>query len=606
MDLRNTGVAMAEEMKRFMEEKDRKRREGMSNLGGPVPTDEQKAEAIDVEFPLAKGKTESVNYKDELTLDQGGQPAAQSWFDKLGDMVRDPNLPESVQFAGQTAHKLTDMLVVSPYKAIEALLNPQGYLPGAGDEQAVARSTEAAGAVGGASSLVPVPKGAFRVFGGRQGAEYAASKGHGGAKEMLDIADSLHLSGHSDFTIREILREASEASGLGGWTRGKEGAGQFEISDANINFKVPFDKLPDKFQGKLGQIISHPELEKFYPELADMPITIEKGNPKLKGYRPTGGYDPEATGRKGMTIRAQNSEQFLDVLTHEVDHALADIELHAAGANPKSIKNVLLHTYNARRMEVEDLVSQGLAEPSELKKLSRIIKDIESSKSQDLYVRSSGENRANASQKRREMTAPERLDIDPKRHENATREWQIEHSFGEAADYWAKVNREADSSKSMSMESSPLQFRGEINDRIRALNRRINIAQSQIEVQSRRIKEGRYSPVETQRRQEAVMKNTDKLQKLISEKESLGEVVKKLNLTPETRETAVRDISQRAPKTGTEDVGSMGKRRSKLDRLREDAESLQSIIDNEKRPARVTQARKRLDSVNRQISEIVE
>lgn len=424
------------------------------HLGGPKqPTDEQKAEAIDVEFPLAKGKGGGkVDYHDVSTLDMGGdQSAPKSAYDRLEELIMSKDLDSKVgpvQALGmQTGQKLLDMLVVSPYKAIEALLNPMGYLPGAGDQQAVARSTEAAGAIGGASTLIPAPKGSLRVFGGRAGAEYAASKGHGGAKEMLDIADSMYTSGHSDFTIRETLREASEAAQLGGWSRGKAGHGQFEISDAGMGFKMEFDKIPPG-QHRLGDILHHPELEKYYPEVMDLPIVLEKANPKFKGYRPGGGYDPRSTGDPFISVKAQNAEQFLDVITHEVDHALADIEFHPSGGNSKSIKPLLQHAYGQRIMELEDLVAKGLADPSELRQAKAILKDINSATGQSLYVRSAGENRANAAQKRREMTNKERIDQDPRRDETVTREWQIEHGFEEGAIYFREKADEAAAARS--------------------------------------------------------------------------------------------------------------------------------------------------------------
>jgi hypothetical protein len=54
----------------------------------------------------------------------------------------------------------------------------------------------------------------------------------------------------------------------------------------------------------------------------------------------------------------------------------------------------------------------------------------------------------------------------------------------------------------------------------------------------------------------------------------------------------------------SEDIGNMPKRRSKLERLREQEESLITIAEGEPRIARVQQAKKRLEATRRKIKEL--
>jgi hypothetical protein len=119
----------------------------------------------------------------------------------------------------------------------------------------------------------------------------------------------------------------------------------------------------------------------------------------------------------------------------------------------------------------------------------------------------------------------------------------------------------------------------------------------------------RWNASERGRKEAALAKHQEridtlqgKLTELAKIKETRGIIPSRVN---EIRETVARDISQGAPKTMSEDIGNMPKRRSKLERLREEEESLITIAEGEPRIARVQQAKKRLEATRRKIKELI-
>ena len=108
----------------------------------------------------------------------------------------------------------------------------------------------------------------------------------------------------------------------------------------NPNTDQKFTQLPSDFQGKLPDVLDHPELFRAMPELADVNI---KAQPYATG---AGSFT-----RSDNTIRVgpgTSDEQFLSVLLHETQHAVQAKAGFAPGGNPGMfIRDV--NTFNKAR-----------------------------------------------------------------------------------------------------------------------------------------------------------------------------------------------------------------------------------------------------------------
>lgn len=199
-------------------------------------------------------------------------------------------------------------------------------------EGAVGRSLNTVGAVGGASSLVPVPSNSLRVFGG--------SRSRTADKNALTQAQILE----SQAADRDAIWRQS------GWGRGAEGRWRYEIPDvgttvdpSKFNLDLSSTAIPSSMVTTLGEYINHPELFDAYPEFKTMPV---KGyydpNSNVSGYymprysRGTinpGFSDPYIALNLSHlpTVEAQRA-----TLLHEIQHAIQQKEGFVPGTNVAS------------------------------------------------------------------------------------------------------------------------------------------------------------------------------------------------------------------------------------------------------------------------------
>ena len=110
-----------------------------------------------------------------------------------------------------------------------------------------------------------------------------------------------------------------------GWFKGPEGRWKFEISDAGATMINP--KEPVK---SLGDILHHPELYAAYPELAQMPVGVDRGlvGTNIKAYYE--GFPERAIAYHPETLT--DSTGALRGTLHELSHAVANIENFSPGS----------------------------------------------------------------------------------------------------------------------------------------------------------------------------------------------------------------------------------------------------------------------------------
>lgn len=150
-----------------------------------------------------------------------------------------------------------------------------------------------------------------------------------------------------------------------GWFQGPDGNWRYEIDDsgARVNFGI----------GTVGGLINHPQLQKAYPGLLNIPAQIKKHG-LLDLHDPIGSMTKD-----GMSIRTDNEEEAASIALHELQHAIQNIEGFNPGAWPKGY------------------VPGGLI-PQE---------------SYNAYIRSPGEAEARAVQQRMNLTPQQRKEIPP-------------------------------------------------------------------------------------------------------------------------------------------------------------------------------------------------
>ena len=120
-------------------------------------------------------------------------------------------------------------------------------------------------------------------------------------------------------------------------------------------------KSPDKlygfgYMGKISDVLSHPELFRRYPEVANIPL-LYRDNPKSKNYE----FFYSANNLGGFMVIDGNSKQvnLASVMLHESQHAIQRIENFATGGNDFLAKfvmsiggeNVRKVFYNIRMLE---------------------------------------------------------------------------------------------------------------------------------------------------------------------------------------------------------------------------------------------------------------
>lgn len=184
-----------------------------------------------------------------------------------------------------------------------------------------------------------------------------------------------------------------ETTAKTGWWQGADGKFKFEISDEGMKLVDKDWKFGEK--GKLGDFIEHPELFKAYPEFKDMAFEVgQKTDKYIASFNPN-----TKTLKINPSAIKSGDEGILDVIIHEVQHAVQNKEGFASGSNPtfaaeealtKLAEKIYSMPHSKAKLEAQDLYFQ--------------LRNNKDDFGQYMYLRSPGEIEANIVSARRKLS----------------------------------------------------------------------------------------------------------------------------------------------------------------------------------------------------------
>lgn len=197
-----------------------------------------------------------------------------------------------------------------------------------------------------------------------QGVTPAVGEGVMSALGMLSPTGAIFAGPMARTANHAMLRKAQSMAEAGaaprgilmetGWFRGTDGKWRFEISDhasrvpdtARRNTARPDQVLPDPTRhGQLSDFFDHPDLYAAYPDLARMPLGALLGKVSERGaHIPATEQQPSGM----IRMASMPPSEARSVLSHEVSHAIQDVEDFAPGGNPADIAALIPKEMAAR------------------------------------------------------------------------------------------------------------------------------------------------------------------------------------------------------------------------------------------------------------------
>jgi hypothetical protein len=239
--------------------------------------------------------------------------AVQNQFGLMPNQDRLSILP---RYSRQTGWVAPDILYQAARGFVAPSVAAQGYALTAED------ALNTAGAAMGGGAFGTAPKNALRMMIGRNAKTWD--------KATNATAQQMEKQG---FSAEEIWAKTGNFRGPGGeWRQ--------EISDAAAKFRTNFDasaasKANDYkggIEGPVGGMLTHKELYEAYPELLRTDrMTLTKLPDWLPNSAESGMNSRTFSGKGKTEVRAKTEPAALDLTTHELQHAIQNLENFPAG-----------------------------------------------------------------------------------------------------------------------------------------------------------------------------------------------------------------------------------------------------------------------------------
>jgi hypothetical protein len=127
-----------------------------------------------------------------------------------------------------------------------------------------------------------------------------------------------------------ITEQAKET----GFWFGKDGKLRFEVPDTGAFLKEDITKLPDNTEMKVGDLLSHPLIYDFYPELKD--ATVRLVNKPKSTHRGAYYYDSGVIELNTAHKDFKNPINSISTTLHEAQHGIQETENFLRGGNWRS------------------------------------------------------------------------------------------------------------------------------------------------------------------------------------------------------------------------------------------------------------------------------
>ena len=162
--------------------------------------------------------------------------------------------------------------------------------------------------------------------------------------------------------MEEEKKDAKVIKMATGWERGADGKWRYEIPDAKIKdtMDVGGGHIVKRYEddmlwngGKLSNAIDAPELFKAYPQLKDVRIDTDA----IMNDMPSNGEYNSKTNT--ITIHADELKYMNDILNHEIQHAIQDIEGFAKGGSPRLVRGEVKKRFDDVTKQIKQLRAEG-------------------------------------------------------------------------------------------------------------------------------------------------------------------------------------------------------------------------------------------------------
>ena len=162
--------------------------------------------------------------------------------------------------------------------------------------------------------------------------------------------------------MEEEKKDAKAIKMATGWERGADGKWRYEIPDAKIKdtMNVGGGQIVKRYEddmlwngGKLSDVIDAPELFKAYPQLKGVRIDTDAIMNDMPSH---GEYDSKTN---TITIHADELKYMNDILNHEIQHAIQDIEGFAKGGSPRLVRGEVKKRFDEVTKQIKQLRAEG-------------------------------------------------------------------------------------------------------------------------------------------------------------------------------------------------------------------------------------------------------
>jgi hypothetical protein len=172
--------------------------------------------------------------------------------------------------------------------------------------------------------------------------------------------DNIQVSVTEAKKLRDSGASIEKQAKQTGFWFGKDGKLRFEVPDTGAFLKEDITKLPDNTEMKVGELLSHPLIYDFYPDLKD--ATVRLVNKPKSTHRGAFYYDSGVIELNTAHKDFKNPINSISTTLHEAQHSIQETENFLKGGN---WRNYLKDKNNFTQAEAKEAQAKYLKEYGE-------------------------------------------------------------------------------------------------------------------------------------------------------------------------------------------------------------------------------------------------